>query len=563
MAVKYLAAWRLAPCLWVAACTGSIGDLTTTSPSESGGAPAGQSSVQGHDDTTTGPLVAGRVTLHRLNRTEYNNTVRDLLGTKQTPGDDLPAEDLAFGFDNIADALNVSSLHVATYETAAERLIDEALADGALARSAILTCDAATGGASCARDIIGGFLRRAWRRPADGADLARLTAFVDLAKSQGDSALVGIKLALEAALVSPRFLYRVELDPAPVPDHAWPVDDYELASRLSYFLWSSMPDEQLLASADAHALSSGAVLRTQVERMLRDPRAHAITQNFAAQWLYTRAIPRHEPDRTLFPSYDATLGQSMATSMELFFDELLHKGRPIEDFVRGDFLEVDRRLAAHYGVAGPPASGFIRVDAPEPRRAGVLGQAGLLMVTSETGRTSPVKRGAWVLDNLLCSPPPPPPPGVTGLDRQTGMAATGTVRQRMERHRANPACAACHLGMDPIGFGLESFDAIGAYRSDDGGQPLDTKGTMPDGRSFQNAPELGAIIAADPRFAPCIAEKMATYALGRGLSDDDRPFVENVAAAAGNAGRSLAAYVQAIAASIPFRQRDPGPKGAP
>jgi hypothetical protein len=509
-------------------------------------------------------LAPGRTTLRRLNRTEYDNTLRDLLGTTEPASENLPTDDISFGFDNIAAALNVSALHVEVYQSTAERLVRAALAEGAPGRAQILSCDVNSAGAACAREIVRGFARRAFRRPPSEQQLDRLMSFVTLAAEQGDPPLIGVELALQAALVSARFLYRVELDPEPKPTAPWLVDEFELASRLSYFLWSTMPDETLLALAEAEQLGSEAALSQQVARLLADGRSEQLIRNFAGQWLHLRAIARHQPDQLAFPEFSSALASSMQRSTELFFRELIDQRRPLEELVIASFLPVDARLASLYGVPPTASDGFVVIDAPSGRRAGVLGHAGLLMVTSEKSRTSPVKRGAFVLDNLLCSPPPPPPPGVEGLDDGSAAEQGLSVRQRLERHRADPACAACHAIMDPMGFGLENFDAIGRYRTTDAGQPLDATGILPDGSSFENAEELGALLASDARLRECVAERLSTYALGRGVDGaSEEVLLEDLQRALAASDGSLTALISAVVSSPAFRMRAPDTGGAP
>jgi hypothetical protein len=555
---------RLLLALLVLVCAVSCSDASGTAPASTGGAgtqlPAGAAGMP----TEAQAVPPGRSVLRRLNRSEYNSTLRDLLGTSEQPAANLPAEDLSFGFDNIGAALNVSALHVETYASAADQLIEKALLPGAPLREQILTCDVNSAGTDCTRQILRSFGRRAFRRPLTEEQLTRLMAFSTLASAQGDPPLVGVQLALKAMLVSARFLFRIELDPEPKPSAPWLVDDFEVASRLSYFLWSSMPDETLLQRAEAAGLQNESGLQQEVERMLADPRASELTTNFAGQWLFVRSIPRHQPDLNLFPEFNGELGASMQRSTELFFSQLIERRTPLEALVTADQVPVDSHLARLYGITPAGTADFTSVAAPEGRRAGVLGHAGLLMVTSEPGRTSPVKRGAWVLGNLLCSPPPAPPPGVEGLDESVpGAGETLTVRQRLEQHRTNPACAACHNLMDPIGFGLETFDAIGRFRTTDAGQPLDTTGTLPDGTSFTNAEELGRIVAADPRFRPCVAQKLATYALGRGVdASADAAFVASLAAETTRGDGSLLSLISALVKSPPFRMRAPDTNGA-
>jgi len=359
-------------------------------------------------------------------------------------------------------------------------------------------------------------------------------------------------------------LFRPELDPAPVPTEPWLVDDFELASRLSYFLWSSMPDEALLQTAEAGLLQREQALSDQVQRMIGDPRSAELIANFAGQWLHLRAVPRHQPDRQLFPEFTGELAESMTRSTELFFRNLLDARLPIEELVTSAAVPVNGALAAHYGIAAAADQGFLSLATPAGRGAGVLGHASVLMVTSEPGRTSPVKRGAWVLSNLLCSPPPPPPPGVEGLDEAPAGGESLTVRQRLELHRTDPACAACHRVMDPIGFGLENFDAVGRWRTEDQGQPLDTRGTLPDGTTFSSAEELGRIVANDARFRRCVAQKLATYALGRGIeADRDSALIEAVVSETASGDGSLVAIATALIRSPAFRMRSPEQNGAP
>jgi hypothetical protein len=598
-------------------------------------------------DPTSDP---GRVTLHRLNRTEYNNTVRDLLGTARTPADEFPYDDIGHGFDNNADVLSLSPLQVELYQRAAEALVAEALRtatpsstkeynadafpaqtglyrrgtylllasnievpvrhtfsdtaryrfslraygeqagadpprmalliDGvarqtfnvtatqqapavyevtldvsagarqvAIAftndfydannkldrnlavewlriegpqglmtknplRDRIVTCDPRDRGeASCAQEILARFARRAFRRPVGQEEIAPLLAFLDVAKAQGEGFDRGIALALQAILVSPHFLFRVELDPDPQRGAPHRLSDHELASRLSYFLWSTMPDDDLLALADAGKLQDDEVLRGQVARMLADPKAAALVDHFAGQWLYQRALLDHKPSYASFPGWSEELRQALMTETRLFLKDLLGGDRPLGELLTADYTYANDKVAKHYGLKGTFGAMFQRVSLSGTQRRGILTQGSLLTVTSYPTRTSPVKRGKWVMEQLLCSGPPAPPPGVEGLVDQP--MPTGTLRQRLEEHRKNPQCAVCHNLMDPIGFGLENFDGIGAYRTKDGPGAVDSSGELPDGRRFSGAGELSGILAQDARFERCLVEKTFTYALGR------------------------------------------------
>lgn len=604
-------------------------------------------------------LDVARVTLHRLNRAEYNNTVRDLLGDTTNPADDFPDDDFGYGFNNIADVLSLSPLHLEMYSKAAEDLVNTALAGGAVSaetqrfeaetvggsvgavsgdawnlysngsvetvvnfpaageytirasvrqptqagpdpaqstltlnsaplqqfdipettfrtievtttipagnhsvgvtfdndyydpdlgedrnlhvdylevvgpigatgepsaqRAAILSCEDDT--AACTNEVLGNFGLRAWRRPLTDDELTRLGQFIDVAKGEGLGWEDGIRLALQAILVSPNFLFRVELDPDLEATEAHAIDDFEMASRLSYFIWSTMPDAELFALAEEGRLQEEQVLRDQVRRMLDDPKSVAMIDNFATQWLFIDVIRDFEPDYTLFPNFDEDLREAMRVETRLFFEELLSKNAPISELLLADYTYVNTRLAEHYNMAARTADdSFERVALTGDERRGLLGHSGLMSSLSFSKRTSPVRRGAWVLGNLLCSEPPPAPPGVEGLPAEIDESMT--MRERMEQHSTDPACAACHVQMDPIGFGLEDYNAIGEYRTMDNGRPVDSSGTLPDGSTFNGASELAGILAQSPKYADCVTEKMMTYGLGRGVESFDRPQLE-------------------------------------
>jgi hypothetical protein len=344
---------------------------------------------------------------------------------------------------------------------------------------------------------------------------------VALAKSKGDPIEQGYKLALQAALLSPNFVFRVELDPTPTSMTPHSLDDYELASRLSYFLWSTMPDDELFKAAQSKSLGTAATLAAQVGRMLKSPKAQALVDNFAGQWLYVRKIDEAQPDPMAFPSFDEDLRAAMKTETQRLFSEIAFNGLGADKLLTADFTFINDRLAKHYGLPLPGSSSFQRVNLTDNiQRGGFLGNAGILMVTSHPTRTSPVLRGKWVMTELLCQDVPPPPPGVNvKIDMET--ATNETLRQRLERHRADAVCASCHKLMDPIGFGLENYDGIGAFRTTDGSAPVDAKGQLPNGKTFSGPHELASLIASDPDFARCATQKLYTYALGR--APDDAP----------------------------------------
>jgi hypothetical protein len=499
----------------LASCSGNIGGLSDNQGNQPGRPGAGTGGGSGV--AATDP---GRVTMHRLNRVEYNNTVRDLLGTSSHPADDFPPDDRGDGFDNIADILTLSPLHISVYQAAAQQLVDEAMAN-ATQRALVVTCDLTTGADTCARSALHAFVPRAWRRPVTDAEIESLMTMVALAKGKGDTVEQGFKLAFQAVLLSPNFVFRVELDPTPSSMTPHPLSDYELASRLSYFLWSTMPDDDLFRAAQAKTLATPATLSAQVARMLKSPKAQALVDNFAGQWLYIRKIDEAAPDPMTFPSFDEDLRAAMKTETQRLFSEIAFNGLGADKLLTSDFTFVNDRLAKHYGLPLPGSSSFQRVSLTgNTQRGGFLGNAGILMTTSHPTRTSPVLRGKWVLNELLCQDVPPPPPGVIiKIDMET--VANETLRQRLERHRADVVCASCHKLMDPIGFGLENYDGIGAYRTMDGTAPIDAQGQMPDGKAFSGPHELASLLSADPDFPRCAAKKLYTYALGR--APDETP----------------------------------------
>ncbi len=647
----------------------------------------------------------GRVTVRRLNRSEYNNTVRDLMGVDFQPADDFPSDEVGHGFDNIGDVLSLSPLLLERYLVAAESIVQQAIAlepprppvrhlegrfllpflepsrsravrwrplsgtdtlhttyrlttagdytlrvraygtspDQEPARLALaadgkelktfdmtgtekdsvacevavpfsagehrlavslvnpskgdkprtlfvrylelagpkdswppsqrrlLACTPGRPQREQTREVLARFASRAYRRPASAAEVERLARLADDVLARGEKWEAAIRFAMQAALVSPKFLFRVELDDRPDSPAPHPLDDYQLASRLSYFLWSSMPDDELFALAEKKALSAN--LEGQVRRMLEDPKARALVDNFAMQWLQLRRLKTVAPDPKLFPAFDEKLRAAMLEETALFVAAVFREDRSILDLIDADFTFLNEPLARHYGIVdtngnrvgdqparptGQPIRGdkFQRVSLSGGGRGGLLTQASVLTVTSNPTRTSPVKRGRWVLEQILGTPPPPPPPDVPELAEGAKAVLSGSLRQRMEQHRTKPSCAICHARMDPIGFGFENFDAVGAFRARDGDFPIDPSATLPDGRSFKGPDELKAILKGKKElFARCLTEKMLTYALGRGLEPFDRPAVDRIVAALARSDYKFSTLVTEIARSDPFRLR--------
>lgn len=635
---------------------------------------------------------AGRVTARRLNRFEYNNTIRDLVGIDFKPADDFPADDSGYGFDNIGDVLTLSPVLMEKYLNAAEQVMrraihteplpkpgrvnfaagrmkgrranflaithqfpaageyefqgsvtgpkasgpewkttlrltldDEAPSeqeivlgtdkprnatwrlrvaqpgvhrvrieyDAALIPNAaeevndrtinqfvllldrmeirgpynpvrvippsqkqILFCAESTPG--CDRQILARFARRAWRRPVTERELESLTRVAARAREAGDSFEEAMQTALEAVLVSPHFLFRLEKGSGRRDKDGmeW-LTDYELASRLSYFLWASMPDETLLNLAAAGKLRDAATLKAQIARMLADPRAEALADGFAGQWLEYRNLDLVRPDPDRFPSWSPSLKAAMQQEARLTFLDLLRSNASIMTLIDSPTAWLNETLARHYNIAGVSGNEFRRVPLTDGRRGGILSMAAVLAVSSYATRTSPVMRGKWILENVLNAPPPPPPPDVQLLDEKT-VGTKMSMREQLKLHRTNPTCASCHARMDVLGFGLESYDAIGAWRDRDGAFPLDASGTLPGGQSFSGPEQLKKILIADPKpFASCLTEKLFTYALGRGLERSDRRHVDAILQPLALQRFRSQTLIEEIVKSAPFQKRRP------
>ena len=660
------------------------------------------------DPALVGPTEPGRVTARRLNRSEYDNTIRDLIGVNLKPADDFPADDAGYGFDNIGDVLSLPPILLEKYLSAAERIAEAAIvtqpaatatlvkylasrvegdenffpdgayrvshsfpfageyelqmrvidrryrpkegeppppmpASGILAVSLdghqlktfevepdkyergtfdvtlditagqhevfaellsngmegipepkdskdsykggrklfvddfvllgplkvtplplteshrrILICGDPEGGyqAECATQILSRLLRRAYRRPVRREEIESLLQFVELAVREGDSFAQGIRLALKVILVSPHFLFRIERDPdSGDPGLPHQINQHELAARLSYFLWSSMPDEELYHAAENSELGEPEQLEKQIRRMLADPKSAALVENFGGQWLQLRNLESITPDPDRFPDFDDELRESMRRETELFFKTIVDEDLSVVAFLDAEFSFLNRRLALHYGIEDVQGDWFRRVRLDPAQRTGVLTQASVLTVSSYPTRTSPVLRGKWLLENILGAPPPAPPPGIPALNEEK-VGLDGTLREQLEQHRANPGCAVCHIKMDALGFGLENYDAVGAWRTRDGKFPVDSSGTLPGGKAFSGPAQLRTILVDDKReFGRCLTEKMLTYALGRGLESYDMPTVEKIVQGLEQDQYRFSRLVLEIVTSMPFRMR--------
>jgi len=412
--------------------------------------------------------------------------------------------------------------------------------------------------APCAREILGDLARHAYRRPSTAADVDALMAFYE--DGRRDATFdAGIQRALERMLVSPQFLYRIERVPEGVsPGEAFAISQLELASRLSFFLWSSLPDEELLEVAISGRLGDAAVLDAQVERMLRDPRAGALVDNFAAQWLFLRDVEGKDPDLFVFRDYDDGLRAALVQETELFVESILREGRSVLELITADYTFLNERIAEHYGIDYVKGEHFRRVELPEGSpRGGLLGQGSILTLTSYPTRTSPVLRGKYVLDNLLASPPPPPPPNVPALEAETpDERATVTLREAMAAHRASPECSTCHTRMDAIGFAFEHFDAIGRWRDTDAGLPIESASVLPDGTEIDGIDGVKNLLLEDPeRFVSAVTQKLLMYAIGRNIQYYDMPAVRGIVRAAAEDGYTFSALVSGIVKSVPFTMR--------
>ena len=409
----------------------------------------------------------------------------------------------------------------------------------------------------CAERIVARFARRAYRRPPAEQEVKRLMQLAEDSMRQGETFEGMVQTLVQAVLVSPQFLFRIERDAAAGSESVpRSIDSFELATRLSYFLWSSMPDDDLLDAAEEGQLNEPDGLRRQLRRMLDDPRSAALVENFGGQWLQLRNLAQSEPDPARFPEFDEELREAMLRESEHFFESIVREDRSILEFLDSDYTFLNERLARHYGIEGFSSKEFRRVKLPDDRRGGLLGQASVLTVSSYPTRTSPVLRGLWVLDTLLGQSPPPPPPDIPELEVQGGQAGA-TLREQLETHRASDGCISCHLVMDAIGFGLENYDAVGQWRATDGELPLDASGTLPGGLSFESPAGLRRILVDTEAgsFTRHFAKKLLTYAIGRGVDRRDNPAIDKIQRKVEAADYRFSAVIEGIVSSLPFRMR--------
>jgi hypothetical protein len=435
-------------------------------------------------------------------------------------------------------------------------------------RKKIFTCTpkAATAETACAKTILSSLAKRAYRRPVSDSDLAALMKLYSEGRQKG-SFDKGIQSALRLILANPKFLFRSEPDPAGAkPGNIYQLTDLEIASRLSFFLWSSLPDDQLIDLAAAGRLKTPAVLEQQVKRMLADPKANAMVSNFAGQWLLLRNLQSQTRDQAVFPNFDDNLRQAFRTETEMLFQSVMREDRNVVELLNADFTFVNERLAKHYGIPNVYGSHFRRVAVADPNRRGLLGQGSFLTVTSESNRTSPVKRGKYILETVLGTPPPAPPPNVPALkENEEGGRNATTLRARLALHREAATCSTCHSIMDPLGLAFENFDAVGRYRTKEPGGAIDAGGKLADGTQINGAAELRAVLLKKPdQFVATLTEKLLIYALGRGLESYDMPVVRSIARDAAKQDNKFSAIVMGIVRSTPFQKKKvPAPALAP
>ena len=501
----------------------------------------------------------GRAVVRRLTPSEYNRTVRDLLGPDFdiSAAVGMPDDTVGESFDNLAAALNFSDTLTEKYFAAADLVIERLYAAPAKGPKPKpgelppLLATVVTPGD--AKATVARLARRAYRRPVEAREVARLLTLFDTATAGGATFADALRPVLKAVLVSPHFLLRIERDRAK-EEGAYRVGDHELAVRLSYFLWGTMPDAALFAAAEDGTLSKPDVFDAQVKRMLADPKAKALTDAFAEQWLQLKKLPQARPSTEFFPTFTPKLRIAMHDEVATFFDHLRTDDLPITDLLAADYTYVNADLAKHYGIAGVTGTEFRKVNLTDPNRGGLLGMGAVLALTSHTNRTSPTLRGKYVLDVILGTPPPPPPPNVGNAEDAKGAKEAKTFREKLALHATQPSCAGCHAKIDPLGFGLENFDAVGRWRKSGG--DVDATGKLPSGEAFDGPAGLKAVLLKKrPRFVENVTEKLLVYALGRELQSADALAVKQVTMELEKNGYRFSTLVTGVAKSFPFQHR--------
>jgi hypothetical protein len=514
----------------------------------------------------------GRAPLRRLSRAEYNRTLRHLLGVDADVADlvGIPDEAVGSGFANLAETLDLPPALMDKYFAAADKALDSIFNPPKYDANAVKKARAVYDKLievkpgkdlperDAARKFVERFVRRAYRRPVRGEEVDRLMKLYDRAVSRGGQFDDGVRLVLKGVLVSPHFLFRIEQDRAPQGSaKAYRVDDHELAVRLSYFLWSSMPDDELFKLADDGRLSDPAVLEKQVRRMLGDPKARAFTEEFGARWLQINKLADARPSTEFFPTFTPKMRQALYDETATFFDKLREEDRSLLELLDADYTYANEDLAKHYGLPELKGPELRRVALrPQDHRGGLLGMGSVLALTSHTSRTSPTLRGKYVLEVIFGTPPPPPPPDAGMLKEEPKGKETKSFREQLAQHAARPTCAACHKKIDPLGFGLENYDAVGRWRDDSGGKPLDTTGLFPGGAKFNGPGELKKVLLSrKEEFLHNVVSRALTYALGRELQDEDEPAVNDVMTALAKGDNRFSALILGVVRSYPFQYR--------
>lgn len=496
----------------------------------------------------------------RLNRTEYDNAVADLTGLNLHLAENFPPDPSGFGFDNIGEVLTLSPLQVEQYHQAARRIVTELIDKQQDHQQSHRQVFFVAPGPDrpdrdVARQVMERFASRAFRRPVEPEFIQKLLGIYDKSRARGDDHEHAVGQMLTAVLISPGFLMRLEQD-QPEASQPYPIDDYELASRLSFFLWSRPPDDVLLALAAKGELSTPKVLEAQTLRMLKDPRSQALADNFFGQWLGLREIATHQPDQKQFPEFNEALRRAMLEEVRGLLVEVVQQDRPVTHLIDADYAYLNAPLAKLYGIPGVQGDQLRRVKLTDRRRGGALTSAAVLMLQADPTRTNVPRRGNYVAGRILGTPPPPPPPNVPALEDAVSDGKVHTLRELLEIHRRNPECASCHAKIDPLGFSLENYDAIGRWRETEAGKPIDASGQLPDGRKFSGPVELKQILLEDKQaFVRTLATNLLIYALGRGLLADDECVLREAVKAAQARDDRFSALVLAVVQSTPFRYR--------